>query len=139
MRWPRAESADERTYLQRAEAKLREDWGFAPHVDLAWLLDRWERFVEEVETGFQHRLDEYTYELSLRDEIETIIRTVPQRLGNEIRRHVALFDHRFRFATEAVAKPLLPSVDSPDKYWWSRVPKLLHDELRDDLKADGVI
>jgi hypothetical protein len=118
---------------------LREDWRFAPKVDLAWLLDRWQRFVGEVESGFRHRLDEYTYELSLRDEIETIIKSVPESFANEIRHCVALSDDRFRFATRATAKPLLPTVEGPDKYWWSRVPKLLHHQLLEDLKAEGII
>jgi hypothetical protein len=139
MRWHLPDSADERARLRDAEAKMREDWGFAPNVDLPWLLDRWERFVSEVETGFHHRLDEYTYELSLRDEIETIMKSVPERLSNEIRQRVAPSDHRFRFATKTVAKPLLPDVDGPDKYWWSRVPKLLHGELLEALKAEGIV
>lgn len=139
MRLPEPRSPAEQAKLQSAEAKLREDWGFAPVVDLGSLLDRWCRFVDEVETGFKHRLDEYTYELSLRDEIETIIKSVPERLANEIRQYVAVSDHRFRFATRETTKPLLPAVDSPDKYWWSRIPKLLEGELLEDLKTDGIV
>lgn len=52
---------------------------------------------------------------------------------------VALSDDRFRFATREVAKPLLPAVEAPDRYWWSRVPRMLDGELLEDLKADGVV
>lgn len=119
-------------------AKLREAWGYAPSFDLRRLLETWKKAVESIEAGYQFSFYDYTNELAMRDEIEQVKVQVPTRLATEITAYVQPLDHRFQFATRP-CEPLLPAIDQPDRYWWSRVPKRLEGQLLDDLMREGIV
>jgi len=109
-------------------------------LSLNTLLQNWYRFVVEVERGYNDSIYEYTNDLSNRDLIENILLSVQPSLHARLLKAIQPWDERFIKATEAGLRPLVNlTSDKLSFFWWSRIPKNLTDELKEDLQAEGLM
>lgn len=109
---------------------LREN-GYPEHVVRAGktgLIERWKRFVEEVEHGYKLGLEDYRNDLDLRG----IIRMVG--LDEQVRD----LDRRLEKMLTARDKRVWESVDG-DPFWDFGYPENARSELLDDLKAEHLL
>ena len=133
----RSRGALEKRCLEEVLARVRSENHYAPSIGLDHFLERWSRFVEEVERGYALHLVDYENDLLVRDDIAEIQRHVPARLAAEIEEFVAPLDFRFRVATRP-SQHLLPG-DDRQGFWWSRVPRRPEGELIESLWAEGLL
>ncbi len=103
------------------------------------LIDVWGRFVLQVENGYKLSIYDYTNDLMVRDQLDEIIAGTPPTLSSDIQAILEPWDDRYRLATVASTKPILPGPDVSTRRRWWRVPRNLSGELRDDLLSDGII
>jgi hypothetical protein len=113
-------------------ADYLRDNGSPPHIvraGRAGLAERWLKFVDEVERGYQLGLEDYRNDLDLRGII--------QNLGLSS-------DENIREADERLAKMLIPaqkrlweSCDG-DPFWDYGYPKNARGELLTDLRHEGL-
>jgi len=115
-------NADEQGAVKRALSRLSAEWGLEFRT-VQSLIERWENFVKQVESGYQLSLHDYTVELELRDAIEGLNQQLPQRLAMEIEAALVPTDHRLRFATERSQRPLAPGVNLDAAWWWFATPR----------------
>ena len=117
---------EEEEAIKKAIKRIIDDWGFHKNVGLRQLLDCWRKNIEEIESGYSLCIHDYTSALSLRDEIELLIRSVPERLGKAIEQWLKPYDQRYLFATKQVEISLLPGVLSKKQSArWYRIPLIL--------------
>jgi hypothetical protein len=135
MNLPKPRTKEERAALTNAVHELQREWGFVESFGLRELLGRWVTFVEEVEGGYKLSLADYTNDLALRDAIEQLKSTLPNRLRSEISQVLEPWDHRFQFATKPSRMPVLAGDASAGPWWW-RIPKVTHGEMLENLLAD---
>lgn len=105
---------------------------------LAKLIDDWNRFVAAVENGYTYSIFEYTNELGGRNIIEQILTQISPTGRVEIQRMVEPLDSRFMNATRMLQQPLRRMPKGNPGWWYYRVPRILNDELSQDLVAEGV-
>lgn len=122
MKFPKPQNKVEREALGSAFERLRSEWGFAASFGPSNLLEKWKRFVQEVEEGYRLSIDDYTHDLSMRDLLEEIKEAVPLRLREEIDVALHSWDERFRLATQPSITPIEEGVDADAKDWWFRIP-----------------
>jgi hypothetical protein len=91
------------------------------------LVERWEKFVAEVEAGYSLNLEDYRNDLDLR--------AIIGRLG--LQKHVADADRRLRKCLVFCADPVWECDENPDAFWIHGAPKNAKGELKKDLKAAG--
>jgi len=110
-------------------AYLREN-GYPEHVVRAGrqgLIDRWRKFVEEVERGYRFGLEDYRNDLDIRG----ILRMLA--LDNEVtdldRRLEANLTHGDKRVWETAA-------DNP--FWDFGFPRNAHGQLLEDLRSEGL-
>ena len=103
--------------------RTREEWGFAKSFGLSRLLEKWERFVKDVEEGYSLSIYDFTHDLSMRDLLENVKEAVPLRLQHEIDVALRSLDARFMQATQPSDRPIEPVIDEDAKEWWYRIPK----------------
>lgn len=109
-------------------------------ISLEGLLERWTDFVGAIERGYRDSLDDYTNELSVRDLLARVTAVLSKAGHAHLLRTLGPLDDRFHAVTRPILRPLLPPLAGETLGpWWSRVPKVLVDELRDDLHAKGVV
>jgi hypothetical protein len=101
-------------------------------------LNRWANFVAVVERGYGDSIYEYTNDLSVRDVLAQVERELPPDVASKISAAVAIWDERFMKATNVAKRPLAIRAEGPGP-WWNRVPKVLSEELENDLRSDGFI
>jgi len=106
-------------------------------VTLPSLIEGWQRFVDEVTTGYDATIYDYTNSLSLRDHLGEVIAALRPGAAYEIEREISAADERYRAATRASDRPLLPLSPGLQSWWWFRVPIRAGDELRGDLRSEG--
>ena len=128
----------DRAALADAMNDLRREWGYDSRVTVNHLLGRWEVFVHEVQDGYALTLADYTKELALRDSLEELKSRLAGRLRDQIEEVLGAADERFRFATKQTQQPLLPA-DPPIRFWWFRLPNVLHGELLENVLAENLI
>ena len=119
-----AETEPERIALVNFQTRLRAEWGFHQSFGASDLLAKWKTAISNLERGniSEHDLP---YELSLRDEIDTLIRSVPFRLGELIASFVQPLDVRFINATIPSKEPRLPALEGESQHErWFRRPAL---------------
>lgn len=124
--------------LGRAFSALREEWGWARTPSLEQLLERWSRFVRDVEDGYRLTLDDYTLELSIRDELESVVDQLSLELRKQILGALICWDQRLTLATNLMDQPLVPGVEQGASFWWFSVPRRLVGELEQDLLSLGL-
>ena len=130
---------DEETALTRALLEIQRRTGAKSTTTLEHLVQRWSRFVEEIERGYKLSIYDYTNDLCVRDILDDVIELVPESLRGDIRTELSAWDDRYRLATKPSAAPLLPGEDVVGQARWHRVPRLLDGELKDDLISEGVV
>jgi hypothetical protein len=122
-KFPRPRGRSEREALKAAFDRIRAEWGFARSYGPSDLLRCWEKFVQEVEMGYELSIYDFLYDLSLRDLFEEIKETVPLRLRQEIDEVLKPWDERYQLATEPSDRPLEVDIGDGAREWWFRVPK----------------
>lgn len=124
-------------YLQTTLEQLSETAGY--RMSLENLLDRWRRFVSDVERGYSESIYEYANDLCIRNLLKVIEANAPLSLRTLLASHLAPLDYRFFEATHAVTKAIPGLVKQPDTPWSVRIPNRVSGELLDDLRAQGLM
>jgi hypothetical protein len=109
------------------------DNGSPPHIvrgGRAGLIARWQKFVSEVEAGYQLGLEDYRNDLDLRGIIETL-----GLAGDEATRNA---DERLAAMLTPAAKRLWESCDG-DPFWDFGYPRNASGELLADLRREGFL
>lgn len=116
------------------DAEIREylqDNGYPEHIwkaGRAGLLERWTKFVEQVESGYKFGLEDYRNDLDLRGILDLI-----DAKGEDI----DAIDERFRAVLTDTETRVWES--GPDDPWWDfGYPKKASRELLEDLRAEGL-
>ena len=122
MKYPKARTSEERKALGSALAEIRSDWGFAASFDLRELVQKWQKFVQEVERGYTLSFYDFTHSLEMRDLLEGIRAVVPVRLQEELVSAIKAWDERFMRATAPSAQPIEPFLEEVPREWWYRIP-----------------
>jgi hypothetical protein len=130
-----AQQPDEAHALDRVLSSLNDEWGMKWR-SLWEVIERWQRFVEQVEQGYELSLHDYTMELGLRDSLEEVKRSLPARLSGELNQSLTSFDQRLRFVTEPAPKPLAPGVSSEDRWWWFALPRKANVEFFEQFNGN---
>jgi hypothetical protein len=99
------------------------------------LLNRWSRFVSEVDLGYCLSIYDYTNDLSIRDFLQVILDKSPKNIHDKLLEWTERWDNRLILITEQVDKPLLPPLGEEELgWWWFRIPINPGNELQEDLK-----
>jgi len=101
------------------------------------LLSKWRAFVAEVERGYGWTLYDYQNDLSVRDEIDQVLRAVPASVRRQLSEPLAEADRMFERATEASTRSILRG-RVREGAWYRRVPKVRVGELKSDLVDEGL-
>jgi hypothetical protein len=111
---------------------LREN-GSPPHIvrgGRAGLIERWQKFVSEVDEGYRFGLEDYRNDLDLRGIIETL-----DLAGDEATRNA---DQHLAALLTPAAKRLWESCDG-NPFWDFGYPKNAGEELLADLQREGLV
>ncbi len=109
-------------------------------MSLQQLLQQWRNFVVRVEQGYADSIYEYMNELSVRDLLEEILRSVPHGLQKALAQWITPWDKRFAEATREIGRAMLPAVEQEAPlWWWFRIPKNPGEELEEDLRSEGLL
>lgn len=114
---------------EQMAAYLREN-GYPEHVvraGRAGLIDRWRKFVESVEQGYQFGLEDYRNDLDLRGIIAML--SLDGEVQELDRRFAALLTHTEKRVWETSAG---------DPFWDFGYPRNAKDELLEDIKKEGL-
>jgi hypothetical protein len=103
------------------------------------LLERWRKFVLEVDHGYPDSIYEYTNELSARDVIEAVLMRAPEGLRQRISALVRPVDDEFLRATQPSVRPLRADTGGGLGPWWFRIPRRLNAEMESDLKSEAFL
>lgn len=126
MRTPAPVGEVESQRLNRALEALREEWGFPSRYGLPELLKGWVKTVASLRKGYPLSRTSFEHDVDLRDELDRIVGSVPERLGAQIQSFLAPLDAEFHDRTalqeEPLCEPLAGEVLSPRQF---RRPKLL--------------
>jgi hypothetical protein len=96
-------------------------------------MDKWSRFVLNVEKEYRLTIDDYTNDLSLRNLIQEVLGACPENAG--LNEWTNEWDKRFEKATKKVKEPLLPERRNKKKgWWWYRIPINQGSELKKGLQ-----
>lgn len=112
--------------------------GRAQAPTLQSLVGRWDSFVEEAERGYELSIYDYKNDFSVRDLLAELLERVEPAIKEAVITLIESSDQRFRFATAQSVAPLNGRVKSLS-WWWRCVPRVLKDELRSDLEAEGLL
>lgn len=93
------------------------------------LIDRYEKFVDDVEHGYSLNLEDYRNDLDLR--------AIISRLGLEA--EVEEPDRRFRTLLVFAADSIWDCDDNPDAFWLYGYPRNAKGDLIEDLRSEGFI
>lgn len=140
MAWADREKVMQKIHLSQEEelivepilAMLSRKAGYT--LTLPLLLERWEKFVSEVEKGYNESIYEYTNDLSVRDLLQFIVDNSPLIIGNKLTGALQIWDERFSKSTEMSNRSVFPDKGSLQAWWWFRVPVNPGSELRNDLQ-----
>lgn len=106
---------------------LREEWGFVSSYGLPDLLKGWVRTVASLRKGYPLARTSFEHNVDLRDELDRLVASVPERLGAQIQTFLAPLDAEFHDRTEPQEQPLCEPFDgevlSPRQF---RRPRLLN-------------
>jgi len=120
----------EGTALTKALSAMREEWNFPPLIDLQWLVKSWYRFVREIKAGYDSHPVDYVHFLDLRDELDRLSATLPDRMQRAIAEVLRPADEEYLLITDTTDEPLLPPDESEHLHErWYRLPKLLKGEF----------
>jgi hypothetical protein len=123
-----------------ATSAILERWSAKSKVtlSLAGVVDRWSRFVEDIERGYELTYYDYTNDLADRDILEEILNSCTGGGTSRLHKLVQSLDARFLKATREARRPLSDRADQRDRSWWRRIPLLIRGELEEDLRNEGL-
>ena len=121
MKFPKPQNRAEREALISA-LRIREEWGFAASFKPSRLLEKWKRFVLEVEVGYQLSIHDYIHDLYMRDLLEEVKEAVPPRLREEIDVALRPWDELFFLVTQPSINPIDTEAEDGARDWWFRIP-----------------
>lgn|SRR5215212_1485098 len=130
-------SPNERRAIDAALVPLSEQAKFPLSLDR--LLQRWYKFVAQIEQGYTDSIYEYMNDLSSRDVIEKVLSGVSEPLRSKLVTLVQPGDERFEQATREIDRALSGRKDIETHPWWFRIPKRVGGELDNDLRVRGVL
>lgn len=141
--WVRSEMEDRdpRDDLAIAEAKIDALRQRAKHSPRRfWTLDgmlaAWRDLADEIESGYQLTVDDYTNDLCVRNLLEEVLAVIPEgEVRSRVEREIEEADLRYKGVTHSVARQIHGGPDAP--WWFFRVPNLIVGELAEDLGPDG--
>ena len=87
---------------------------------LSQLVDKWSRFVSDLERGYFFTIYDYQNDLSTREILQEIIEMVPESIQKKIIRELLPIDERFKHLTLEIPYPILGSYQG---WWWYRIPR----------------
>jgi hypothetical protein len=124
-------------FSQLAQGAIR--WTTSPQVMLA----EWEKTVEETEMGYPYGLDDFTNDLTVREQLQRVLDAAPDEALPRIRSILVGLDHRFRLATVELRHPIFAAdiaLAEPEKhFYYFRVPHTASDEIIEDLTRRKLI
>jgi len=103
-------------------------------IDLPYLVNGWQRFVERVQTGYDWTIYDYTNDLGKRNLLAEVIAAVSPASAHALEDLIREADAAYRAATREVEQPILPQPARTHRWWWFRIPRVPTDEMRDDFK-----
>jgi hypothetical protein len=122
----------EQECLIKAMSCLKVERGMPETYDYEELLIQWKSFVKAVQRGYTLPLQDYTLTLTLRDDIEQMVETFPDRLKNAVCTFLEPLDGAFILSTREVARPLHPNAEGHTVTTrWYRVPRILLPDIED--------
>jgi hypothetical protein len=139
MEFPKPQNRAEREALISAFEKIREEWGFAASFKPSMLLEKWKRFVLEVEVGYRLSIEDYTHDLSMRDLLEEVKEAIPPRLREEIDVVLRPYDEIFFLVTQPSINPIDTGVEEGARDWWFRIPYRSGPEIQSYLLEMGLL
>jgi hypothetical protein len=118
--------------IENAMIQFRKDWGFHASFGLRNLIGKWVDLVNDVQHPYVLSLADYTHSLSLRDELDEMLSTFPDRLSKSISEFLAAQDAIFFANTRVARAPLLDFDSSEISQRWLRVPTIVAPDVGDD-------
>jgi hypothetical protein len=132
---PEIVNQQDRRYLDEILQQMSGEAGF--QVTLELLLQRWRRFVKEVERGYEDSIYEYTNDLSTRELLARIVYGLTEEGQQALMTVLKPLDDRFLFATKETEHALIgPEHDGASAFWRCRIPLHPGSELREDLLSE---
>jgi hypothetical protein len=122
----------ERTAVLALEARLSQHVGFP--ISIKKLLSNWTTFIAEVERGYDSIIDEYVNDVSTRDTLEEVLRSLPEGIHAKVESALSSVDRRFEQATCPDRTRELARFTEPGTGWWERMPLKLVGPLASALK-----
>lgn len=123
-------TAEDYASIDRAADELQRR-GWAKRYSLNEAIDAWSSLVKTVEIGYSMTIDDYTNDLSIRQWLDQARPLLTPGVAQSMDARMTPIDDRFLTATEPTSRPL-PGAGSG---WWSgRLPKVLIDELAEDVE-----
>jgi len=111
-----------------------------PGEYLLGLIDAWSKIVEEIASGYEFTIYDYTNDLSVRDEIAEMMQALTDNGKKALAELVDPIDERFKEATREIPISVLhPSETPSDYWWWYRVPTEPGEDLASDLRNRRLI
>jgi uncharacterized protein (DUF433 family) len=99
-------------------------------------LEKWRRFVEQVEATYDDDQDEYRQTFRTRDALEVAVSMVSPPGQRCWREALAPLDERFYAATRPARHPSVP-IWGPRPWWWHRVPIRAAGQMERYLQETG--
>ncbi|MCW3003867.1 MAG: hypothetical protein JWQ20_3165 [Conexibacter sp.] len=128
--------------LEAVIATEREAGRIGGHVTLVGLLDSWRGLVEHVERGYDESVYEYANDVDSRTILERVAQAAPQAARDALLSWLGPWDERYARATVRASTPFHGHADPASPYaaspWHWRIPRLLVDELKSDLRDMGL-
>jgi hypothetical protein len=97
-------------------------------------VENWKNFVEECKDGYSYSLYDYDLDLSIRDEIEIILRSEELKMFDEhelFRNRIMMIDQEFISITKDIRIFGLPS------FWWKyKIPKFSKQQFSENVKNE---
>lgn len=100
------------------------------------LFSRWRRFCVEIQRGFSGTVYDYENELSVRDILEEIARSLSEDGRQKIQEHIKHDDNIFILATQ---KSVVPEhkKDIELEWWHKRIPIRFTEDLQQEFSDAG--
>jgi hypothetical protein len=115
---------DELRIMESLGESLRAD-GWASHVTVPRLLDRWKHLTETV-NAYNGVIDEYLDDLTCRDALQLVLGRAPESVRARLEHLVNESDQLYRTDTIPDGDQKLRrffKITNDDGWWWHRIPK----------------
>ena len=110
------------------------------------LLNKYQKFIEEIRAGYNFSIYDYINDLSIRDLLEEKVEHLAEEIKNKYLYKLHKLDIAFKRLTNEIKTPLIlteftqtSSKKRTTQWWYYRIPKNLGSELKKDLEEAGLI